>query len=258
MQVHILASGSTGNAVFFEMGRTRLLVDAGISTCRIEKGLAEIGVKVSDLDGILISHEHNDHVKGLDVLIRRYEIPVYIRPLVQPQLCLSNRFPQECFKEMKDTFTIGDINVETFSTSHDASDPVGFCFHWQRYKWVLATDLGYASPEVENALKGADLAVLEANHDPDMLFKGPYPAYLKKRIRGKEGHLSNYEAGQLLSDICVNPGCEVFLAHLSRENNRPELALATVSRILENKGYDMQHDIKLHLTYPDRRSGYVK
>jgi phosphoribosyl 1,2-cyclic phosphodiesterase len=191
LQVHILASGSTGNAVFLQFGSTKVLVDVGISARRIERGLGELGVGASELDGILITHEHNDHIKGLDVLVRRYEIPVYARPGTWEQIPCRPRLPVQCCQSFQDGFELKGVWVEPFSISHDAVDPVGFAFCYDKKRCVLATDLGVVTPQVEAAMHNAQVLILESNHDLDMLHRGPYPPYLKRRIRSPKGHLSN-------------------------------------------------------------------
>lgn len=257
MQLHILASGSTGNAIYFDFGGAKILVDAGISTRRIERGLAEIGVKAGDLDGILITHEHIDHIKGIDVITRKYELPVYARPATWTRISCRDKLPGKCIKYIEGVFSLGGVDIEPFNTSHDAVDPLGFCFHYQRQKWVLATDLGVVTPEVAKALSRADGAVLEANHDPEMLSNGPYPQVLKQRIRSRHGHLSNYDTARVLAGIPRLETMQVFLAHLSQQNNHPRLAMQTVGEILRRQGCDLHREVILHPTFPDRTVSFV-
>lgn len=255
MRVHVLASGSTGNAALFQFGNTCILVDAGISARRIEIALARLGVQAGQLDAILITHEHSDHIKGLDVLVRRHAIPVYTRPQTWECLTCRDRFPSRCCIDIDHFFSINQVDIEAVDISHDAVSPVGFCFHYQGKKAVLLTDLGIASSLHERALSGAHLVVLEANHDPEMLARGPYPAYLKKRILGARGHLANIDTARLLTRISIRSGMKVLLAHISQHNNRPELARHTVSEALRDKGYDPQGDILLQCTHPDSTVG---
>lgn len=257
MQVHILASGSTGNVAYFKFGHTRLLVDAGISTRRIESKLALLGVKTGDLDGVLITHEHIDHIKGLDVLIRRYHLPVFARAATWEAIPCRHKLPPECCIAVEEQFQLGGVEIEAYNISHDAADPVGFAFHYQQKKWVMATDMGVITGSVLKALQGADLAVLESNHDRDMLRDGPYPRFLKQRIAGKYGHLSNHDAAAILAHIPLKEQMQVFLAHLSQHNNHPDLALNTVADSLLKQGYQPGADIKLHLTYPDTTISYI-
>ena len=152
MQIQILASGSSGNAAFFELGNTKILIDAGISARRIERSLATIGVKAGELDAILITHEHTDHTNGVDVLSRRYHLPVYARPLTWNELRFREKLDKECRLEMPDSFAIGQVKVEPFNISHDAVDPVGFCLHHEDRKYVIATDLGKITPDSQGGL----------------------------------------------------------------------------------------------------------
>lgn len=257
MQIHILASGSTGNAVFIEMGGHKILIDAGISTRRIEQGLAAVGIEVSQLDAVLITHEHIDHIKGLDVLVRRYKLPVYTRAATWEKIPCRDKLPQECCCELGDSLDIGSMKIEPFAISHDAVDPVGFILMQGQQKWVLATDLGKITPAVETALAYANTIILEANHDPFMLKEGPYPAFLKKRISGPQGHLSNQEAGELLARVSHSGPMRVFLAHLSQKNNFPHLALQTVGEILQKNGCDVGEEILLQRTYPTSTASWV-
>ncbi len=254
LEIHILASGSTGNAAVFKFGETTLLLDAGISARRIERGLAEVDIKAGDLDGVLLTHEHNDHIKGLDVFIRRYHIPVYTRPKTWEKLPCRHRFPSECCLEIENELSIRNVGITAFNISHDAADPVGFTFFYGGKKVVMATDLGVVTAGVEKAMQDADAVVLEANHDLGMLENGPYPRFLKQRIKSSSGHLSNVNAGGLLSRINCRPGMRVFLAHLSLHNNHPDLAEKTVRKLLMENGHLVGRDTILHKTYPDHRS----
>lgn len=257
MQVHVLASGSTGNAVLLQFGSTQLLVDAGISARRIERGLAELGVRAADLDGILITHEHHDHIKGLDVLVRRHNIPVYAREKTWEHIACRPGLPLQCCQSFQGAFDLKGVWVEPFSTSHDAADPVGFAFCYGKMRCVLATDLGVVTPQVENALHNAQVLILESNHDLDMLHRGPYPPYLKKRIRSNKGHLSNHDAGKVLSRLRRNKTMHVFLAHLSQQNNDPLLAKQTVTYFLDQSGCRVGEEVVLHPTFPDRTSSLL-
>lgn len=254
MEIHILASGSTGNAAFLRFGDTGILIDAGISARRIEKGLAEVGFHAGDLSAVLITHEHNDHIRGLDVLIRRHQIPVYTRGRTWENIPCRKDLPGHCCRNIEKEFSIHQVGVSTVDISHDAADPIGFVFHHEEKKIVIATDIGVVTPAVENALEMADAAVLEANHDLDMLQNGPYPRFLKQRILSSHGHLSNLSAARLLSRIKHPMGMQVFLAHLSQQNNHPDLAERTVQEFLISCGYDMGKDIVLRRTFPDGRA----
>jgi phosphoribosyl 1,2-cyclic phosphodiesterase len=252
MQFHVLASGSTGNAVFLEMEGAKILVDAGISARRIKNALSSIGTNVEDLDGIFITHEHRDHISGIATLTKKYRLPVYARPAAWAAMYCQAEVPEECRRELGDSLDIGTVKIEPFSISHDAADPVGFNFFQGDFKATVATDLGFVTEGVKKALSMSDVIVFESNHDLDMLKNGGYPWYLKKRIMSNRGHLSNYDAGWTLARLERKQRTHVFLAHMSKENNRPEIAARTVSEILIEQG--CADEIELKLTFPDQIS----
>ncbi len=257
MQVHVLASGSTGNAVYFKMGKTQVLIDAGISARRIEQGLAKVGVRAADLDGILITHEHTDHIKGIDVLVRKHHIPVWTKPKTWEMISCRDKLPADCVKFLEADLELNDLYIKPFTISHDAVDPIGFCLYRNNFKSVVATDLGIINRELIEALTLSDVAVLEANHDIAMLKNGRYPAFLKNRILSNKGHLSNIEAGKLLANIKKKPNMQVFLAHLSQENNRPSIAYNTVSQILAESGYEVGNEISIKCTSAYQVCSYI-
>jgi phosphoribosyl 1,2-cyclic phosphodiesterase len=255
MQIHVLASGSTGNATFIEMENTKLLVDAGISTRRIKQSLDKLGIKIEELDGVLITHEHRDHVNGLPTLLKKYRLPTYARPDTWQSMYCREVLPQDCCRELPDSLDIGKVKIEPFAISHDAADPVGFRLNAGGRKVGFATDLGFVTPTVKEALALSDVLVFEANHDLEMLKNGGYPWYLKKRIMSNRGHLANTDTGWTLARLNRKAHTDVFLAHLSRENNRPELAEETVASILTQEGCQLNKEISLHLTYPEQIAG---
>ncbi|MDO4540433.1 MAG: MBL fold metallo-hydrolase [Syntrophomonadaceae bacterium] len=250
MQVHVLASGSTGNAVYIAMGDKRVLVDAGISCRRITGGLRELGVDPSQLDAVLITHEHIDHVKGLEVFTRRYRLPVHARPGVWGSGGVFATLPRDCRHELGERLELGRVQIECVPISHDAVDPVGFVFRCGDMQMASITDVGCINGTLISALAGCDIMVLESNHDVTMLKEGPYPPFLKKRISGNKGHLSNLECGRLLTMAEKHPHRtpHVFLAHMSQQNNVPALARATVERELAHSGCRPGEDMILHLT----------
>lgn len=258
MKICILASGSKGNAALFDFGRTKLLVDAGISARRIEQCLAGIGVKAGEINGLLITHEHSDHIKGLEVLVKRHGIPVYARPQAWKMISCRHSLPPGTRLDLADSLDIGAVKIEPFNVSHDAVDPVGLIFYHGNAKYVIATDLGTATKSVEDALAWADALVLESNHDPEMLDRGPYPYFLKRRIRSETGHLSNHDAARLLARVPRRKSMDVLLAHLSQQNNHPDLAKKTVADYLVGQGCEVGREITLHLTYQDCMTGIEK
>lgn len=247
MRVSVLASGSSGNASFVELAGTKLLIDAGISMRRIKTGLAGIGVGLDQLDGILVTHEHRDHINGLAMLMRHSTAPLYVREQTYDNLsCRSLIDPKRC-RFIGGQFGVGGVRVEAFNISHDAVDPVGFSLYGQSVKCTVATDLGFVTSSVQQALDYSDVLILEANHDVDMLNQGAYPAYLKHRILSNRGHLSNNDAAYALVRMKKKERLKVLLAHLSADNNRPQVAAATVGSIMAAHGYDLAGGITIGL-----------
>jgi len=233
MQLYSIASGSSGNCIYVGSDTTHLLVDTGISKKRIEEGLNEINISLQDMDGILITHEHSDHICGLGVISRKYHIPIYAtkRTIEAIKACSSIGVVDEdlfCPIVADEAFMIKDIKCNPMHTSHDAADPVAYRFKSGKKQVAIATDLGTYNEYTVECLKGMDAILIEANHDVHMLQVGPYPYPLKRRILGDRGHLSNELSGQLLSQILHDNMQAVMLGHLSKENNLPELAYETV------------------------------
>lgn len=233
MRLCSIASGSSGNCIYAGTEATHVLVDAGISGKRVENGLHSMGLTGHDIDGILVTHEHSDHISGLGVLCRRYRIPVYTTPGTAAAIkeCSSiGEIPEELFHEIcaDEPFTIKDLTVNPMQISHDAAQPVAYRFSYGKKKAAICTDLGTYNEYTVECLKGMDVLLLEANHDVNMLQVGSYPYYLKQRILGNRGHLSNENSGRLLSRILHDHLQKVVLGHLSKENNLPELAYETV------------------------------
>ncbi|MFC1657318.1 MBL fold metallo-hydrolase [Candidatus Moduliflexota bacterium] len=233
MKLHILASGSSGNCTLVEAGGTSILVDCGISGAEATRRLATVGHLPENLKGIIVSHEHTDHTQGVGVLARRHGIPVYLTGGTL-QACngqIDGRTETRVFEPDRE-FDIGDLAVRPFSIPHDAAEPVGFTLRHGGTKAGLATDLGFTTALARQHLSGCRLLVLESNHDPDLLARSPYPWELKRRIRGRRGHLSNQEAGQLLEGVLHEELETVVLAHLSEKSNRPELARESAENVL--------------------------
>lgn len=251
IQVHIFASGSSGNAALLEFGTTRIMVDAGISARRISKGLTHVGVGIDQINAVLLTHEHSDHIKGIEVLARRYQVPVFTRRRTWEALPCADSIPSHCCHEVNRFITIGSVDIEAFNIPHDAADPIGFSFQYKNRKCVYMTDIGQITNTVINQLSLADVAVLESNHDRRMLANGPYPGFLKKRISGGRGHLSNDHAARILSQARIKTGLQVFLAHLSKQNNHPEIAEQTIRDYLTTQGCDVGREIILHRTFPE-------
>ena len=235
MRVCLLASGSKGNSVYVEAGDCRILVDAGLSARQILARLQEIGVDGTDLDGILISHEHIDHTRGAGVLARKLKIPVVASASVWNECRDSFGATLSVEFESGTPFSFKDLHIDPFPITHDACDPVGFLIEGDDGRIGVATDLGIVTRLVTDKLQGCRAVVLEANHDEEMLLNGPYPWHLKQRIRSRHGHLSNVQSVELLEEI-LHPQLEgVFLAHLSEVNNDPTLAYDAAWALLDGQ-----------------------
>lgn len=233
MRLCSIASGSSGNCIYVGSEATHLLVDVGISGKRTECGLNSLGVTGRDLDGILITHEHADHVSGLGVLARKYEVPIYATPgtIDAIRSCSSlGKIDSSLFREVQADrkLVIKDLTVNPMRISHDAAEPVAYRIAFGNKKVGICTDLGVYNDYTVECLKGMDALLIEANHDVNMLQVGPYPYYLKQRILGERGHLSNENSGRLLSRILHDKLQAIILGHLSKENNLPELAYEAV------------------------------
>lgn len=235
--VHTLASGSSGNALVLSCGDIHLLVDAGVSCRRVGAGLQALGLELRDLTAVFITHTHTDHVSGLRTLLRRTDAPVYATAVTGRALVL--RLPELAgrLKEMGDGISLGPVSVAAFPTSHDAPGACGFRFDTPDGGVGLLTDTGYVTEAAADVLPGVRLAVLEANHDVETLLSGPYPHYLKRRILGDEGHLSNDSAARFAVTLAERGAAEIVLAHLSRENNTPAMARNAVETALSAAGF---------------------
>ncbi len=233
MRLCSIASGSSGNCIYVGSDTTHLLVDVGISKKKTEEGLKKLDLSLEDMDGILITHEHADHIQGLGVILRKKAIPVYATADTIAEIMRTRslgEFDTDLFHaiDADHRFSIKDIIVDPMHISHDAKDPVAYRFKIDGHNAAIATDMGVYNDYTVECLKGMDILFLEANHDIRMLETGPYPYYLKKRILGDHGHLSNEASGQLLTRILHDGMQAVMLVHLSKENNLPELAYETV------------------------------
>jgi phosphoribosyl 1,2-cyclic phosphodiesterase len=228
------ASGSSGNCGLLQGGGVSLLVDAGISLKRIRACLADEGLELRDLNGVLVTHEHSDHVAGLAMLSKYSDLPMYMSGGTARALLRQIRCREESLHmiEAGVPITLGELRVTCFETSHDAAEPFGFRVDGENGTLAIVTDLGYVSRSVREAVGGCTAAVVEANYDLDMLRYGPYPQNLKRRIQGNYGHLDNRDAAELCAFLAEKGAKQLLLAHLSKENNLPGLARETVSRRL--------------------------
>jgi phosphoribosyl 1,2-cyclic phosphodiesterase len=240
LQVSILGSGSSGNITLLETQSTRLLIDAGLGKRETLARLAAVEHDVDHLDGILITHEHNDHCLGLPQMLGIWKAPLYV---TEPTMdALRRALPERLEKRMRgietirsgQSFIVGDIEVHPFQIPHDSADPVGFTFRAAGVKMALVTDLGYMPELVKVHLRNTDCLILESNHDLDMLKVGPYPWVVKQRVLSRTGHLSNHAVSEYLADADGFDGRARYLvlAHISQENNHPELARLSAEEAL--------------------------
>jgi phosphoribosyl 1,2-cyclic phosphodiesterase len=240
VSVSVLASGSRGNSTIVSSSRTKILVDAGISCRETVKRMRARGDDPRTLSAILITHEHSDHVYGLAVLARKFQVPVFMTGATHQTWARSLRddageLPQlarlEIFSAGR-SFHVGDMAITPFTIPHDAADPVGLTFRAEGVKIGVATDLGYMPPNVCHELRGCDVLVIESNHDLEMLRVGPYPWSVKQRVGSPTGHLSNEKLAKFLRTEYDGNASYIVLAHLSEQNNHPELARGTAAKAL--------------------------
>lgn len=253
-----LASGSSGNCYYIGTANRGLLIDAGISTRSIKRRLSAIGVSIENLWGILITHDHADHVRGVGTLAAQYHIPVYTTSKVHVGmdrnygLTLKVDASNRRFVEKMLTFEIADFKITPFPVPHDSLDCVGYAIEHQGIRFCIATDVGEPTKIIEEQISLADYLVIEANHDKLLLARGPYPQRLKNRIASPLGHLSNDNCANLLAKNLSSRLKHVYLCHLSKENNQPHVAYNTVRDILTQHGINVGTD--LQLTVLDRTS----
>jgi len=245
--VTTLASGSGGNCLLVSGGGSHLLIDAGISCRRMTAGLAQLGLSLSQLDGILITHEHSDHICGLATLIKKHATPIFASPGTARALEYRLAFAENQLRpiEVGEEFCVGDLTVRSFATSHDSAQSCGYRVRAEDRSMALATDLGFVSDQVLDAVLGCDILVAESNHDVDWLLSGPYPPYLQQRILGDRGHLRNEDGAELVTRAALSGTRTILLAHLSRENNTPARALEVARRRLSAAGIDPDRDVTL-------------
>lgn len=252
----ILASGSTGNALVIDNGEVKLMVDAGLSARRIESFMQARDLSCEQLDGILVTHEHADHIQGLGALSRKYRLPIYANEktwdAMESKIGKIDPDHRKVFVT-GDELDFGNLKVRSYEISHDAAEPVGYSFIQGDVKMSLMTDMGYVSPNVKEAVAESDVLILECNHDIELLRVGRYPWNVKRRILGDLGHLSNDAAAEALCELLTEKTRRVYMAHLSRDHNMIDLARMTVEQQLEAEGIQLQkHGTELMDTYYDR------
>lgn len=251
-----LASGSKGNCIYFGTNQTKILIDAGLSGKATLSKLAEINVDISDIQAILITHEHSDHILGLKILAYRYGIPVYANQ--ETAKGIVETFHGECPKfkifSTGETFNLGDLEIHPFTIQHDTVDPVAFTIRTNSLKLGFCTDLGFVTSLVKSQLQECDYLYVEANHQPSMVHASPRPMVYKQRVLSRSGHLSNEACGELLRDVMHDKLKHVHLAHLSSECNTPETALSVVGDILKSA----EMNVPLSIAHQDIISNSIK
>lgn len=255
----MLASGSSGNAIYIECGGEHLLLDAGLSGREIAKRLAEIGVDPKKIQTLLLSHEHQDHIRGAGVLSRRMDIPIVATAGTWKgsERTVGSIAPKNRII-MEGPFSLGEVDIQPFPLSHDAREPVGFILEAQGIRLGIATDVGMVNESMLLALQDCHLVILEANHDLELLKMGPYPPHLKERILSPIGHLSNDDAGYAASILVESGVSHIILGHLSETNNHPALAYHTVKNTLESQDIIVGKDLQLSLVEHMALGGLVQ
>jgi phosphoribosyl 1,2-cyclic phosphodiesterase len=255
LTVALLGSGSSGNSCFLSSGGTNVLIDTGFSAIELERRMEALGFKTKDLDAVILSHEHEDHIRGVSVFSRRHKLPVIGsgRMFEETPFGKVKLFGFEAVTSGRE-FQVGDLVFRPFPVPHDAEDPFGFIVKVHGFKLGYVTDLVFVPALVREALTDCHVLVLESNHDVEMLKAGPYPWPLKQRILSKFGHLSNEALAAFLDELDLSGCAHLFLAHLSRTNNDPGIARRSAQSALQNKN---NCRTELHLTYQDRPSAVV-
>jgi phosphoribosyl 1,2-cyclic phosphodiesterase len=272
-----IASGSSGNSAFVSAdsagalgaaaGKINILIDAGLTGKVMSAAFISLGINPAELSAIFITHEHGDHIKGAGVLSRRYNLPIYLTKGTASHAstyrALGKIAPHNQFLAKPNVpITIGGVEIMPFDIPHDANEPVGYTItvnnaKGNSRKLAYATDLGHITPQIAAHMADADIIAIESNHDLNMLKNGPYPIYLKQRIAGPKGHLSNADCGAFLADIITPKTKHIVLAHLSQENNRPTLAFETVKNILLSKGIDAGGSVNLYIADRHRQGPLI-
>ena len=251
-KAYVLYSGSGGNSVFIKVGKSAILIDAGKSARALCRALTDIGEDIKNIDAIFITHEHSDHISALDVLLKKNDIPVYMTEISAQRLdsCPDSSVHRRLFRcDVEFSVEVGEMLVSSFRTPHDSRMSVGYRIEFdncgQRFAIGLATDIGYISDSIRENLLGCGAVIIESNHDEEMLMTGPYPRELKLRVASKRGHLSNRECAEFATELADGGAYALMLAHLSKENNLPDLAYEEVSRALLGRG------VSVRVAHPD-------
>lgn len=250
----ILASGSSGNCTYIETGGQKVLVDAGLSGKKVQGLLAQIDRKMDEIDAIFVTHEHSDHVQGVGILSRKYNLPIYANK--ETWLAMDKNIgivkeENRRYVQPDEMISLGDLDVMTYSVSHDAISPQFYAFQKGKKQFVMLTDTGYVSQKLRSLLTNANAYLIESNHEIEMLRYGKYPWSLKQRILSDKGHLSNEDGALAMIDLIGENTSDVYLGHLSRDNNTKQLAMHAMEDILLQHDVDIEKHIKLHMTDPE-------
>ncbi|WP_339252696.1 MBL fold metallo-hydrolase [Sporosarcina sp. FSL W8-0480] len=260
MRFSVLCSGSTGNSIYVETDKHAFLVDAGLSAKKMEQQLESIGRSVSNVDGIFVTHEHSDHIKGIGVLARRHKIPIYANEKTWNAMNgLVGEIPleQRFHFNMETSMTFGTLDIQSFAVSHDAADPMFYVFHENNRKLSVITDTGYVSERMKGHIAASDAYVFESNHDVSMLQMGRYPWSVKRRILSDVGHVSNEDAAIAMSEVVAEKETRIYLSHLSKDNNMKDLARMSVSQTLEACGIRTGEFVHLYDTDAEKPTELV-
>lgn len=249
-----LASGSSGNSIYLGTDKAKILFDVGVTFKNLKERLEEIQVNIEEIDAVMITHEHSDHIRGLEMIVKKLNIPIFCNSDTAKAICQTIEVrPKFKIFSTGESFTFRDVEIQPFSIQHDTLDPVAFTMTVEGKKFGLCTDLGFATKLVELHLQSCDYIYLEANHEEEMVHNSSRPVVYKQRVLSRQGHLSNKSAGELLANV-HHPGLKhIYLAHLSLECNTPEVALKTVQDILKKRGFEVEISIAL----PDKVSAPI-
>ena len=251
MKISVLGSGSGGNCTYIASENSHILIDAGFGPRSIERRLGDAGISLPKIDALLLTHGHTDHTKGITSLLRKYQVPVYLTAGTMEEMGLNPDSIPARIVSRKDSFPVGDMDIQTFPTSHDSAESVGFQVCWQGITGTLATDLGKLTRGVIERLNRSDWIIMESNHDEELLRIGPYPLALKRRILGERGHISNQVVASFLENQFNGMAKHIFLAHISKQNNVPSLVMASAREALERRNRSSLFSLepRLYLTH---------
>lgn len=259
MKVSVLASSSSGNSIYIEKDNYKFLIDAGLTGKKIIDNLEKINVDIKDINSIFITHEHIDHIKGVGVLARKYNLPIYANKLTWENMDIGYINNDLKYHFEKNSFLeFGDLTVRSFGVSHDAANPQFYTFESGEKKISILTDTGYISEKMIDYIKNSSVLVYESNHEENILLSCSYPWKTKQRILSDLGHLSNNDAANYLPKIIGDKTKNIFLAHLSKENNTKDLARMTTTNVLKNNGFNCENDINILDTDPDLPTKLLK